>query len=412
MNNELWDLLILAPRIATAQGDGYGLIDNAAIGIHQGLICFVGPQSALPGQPRLLAREVKQLADGLVTPALIDAHTHLVFAGRRADEFERRLAGESYAQIAASGGGIRASVSATRAASADELLRISLPRAYALAADGVATLEIKSGYGLDLENEAKQLRCARQIGERTGQRVRTTFLGAHAVPPEYKGRPDEYLELLRTVVLPSLVEQGLVDAIDAYCEHLAFSVEQLRPLFQTAQDLGVAVKLHADQLSDCGGAALAAEFSGLSADHLEYTGPTGIEAMAMAGTVAMILPGAFVVLGETTKPPISALRSAGVDMAVATDLNPGSSPLLSLRAAMHLACAMFGMTPTESFLGTTRIAAKALGIQQRTGCIQVGMSADLSWWDLDHPVELSYWLGGAPAKAVWCRGKQLILAAS
>lgn len=407
--SELWDRLILAPSIATADGDGYGLVENGAIGIHNGLISFVGAQSALPGQPQQLAREVEELADGLLTPALIDAHTHLVFAGRRADEFERRLAGESYAQIAASGGGIRASVAATRQASAKELLRISLPRARALAADGVATLEIKSGYGLDLETETKQLRCAREIGKITGQRVCTTFLGAHAVPPEFKGRPDDYLEMLRTQVLPRVAEQGLVDAIDAYCEHLAFSTDQLRPLFQTAVDLGIPVKLHADQLSDCGGAALTAEFSGLSADHIEYTGASGIAAMASAGTVAMILPGAYVVLGETTRPPIAALRKAGVDMAVATDLNPGSSPLLSVRAAMHLACAVFGMTPTESFLGTTKNAARALGLQEQTGSLRVGMSADLAWWALDHPVELSYWLGGPPAKAVWCQGARLKL---
>ncbi len=407
--SERWDRLILAPTVATADGDGYGLIENGAIGIHKGRIRFVGAQSALPGPAQALAREVDELKAGLLTPALIDAHTHLVFAGRRADEFERRLGGESYAQIAASGGGIRASVAATRKASAEELLRISLPRAQALAADGVATLEIKSGYGLDLETETKQLRCARAIGEITGQRISTTFLGAHAVPPEFTGRPDEYLQMLRIEVLPKLAKQGLVDAIDAYCEHLAFSTDQLRPLFQTALDLGIPVKLHADQLSDCGGAALAAEFNGLSADHIEYTGASGIAAMAEAGTVAMILPGAYVVLGETTKPPIAALREAGVDMAVATDLNPGSSPLLSVRAAMHLACAVFGMTPTESFLGATKNAARALGLQEQTGCLRVGMSADLAWWALDHPVELSYWLGGAPAQAVWCRGARLKL---
>ncbi len=402
-----WDQLILASRMATAADDDYGLIDDAAVGIKDGVICFAGARADLPGTPQQLSTSVLEMSDGLLTPALIDAHTHLVFAGRRADEFERRLAGESYAQIAASGGGIRASVAATRAASAEELLAVSLPRAQALAADGVGTLEIKSGYGLNLESERKQLQCARAIGKHTGQRVRTTFLGAHALPPEYQGQPDAYLELLRVEVLPQLAAEGLIDAIDAYCEHLAFSAEQLRPLFSAAADLGIPVKLHADQLSDCGGAALAAEFGGLSADHLEYTGAAGIAAMAQTGCVAMILPGAYVVLGQDTPPPIAALREAGVPMAVATDLNPGSSPLLSVRAAMHLACAEFGMTPTEAFLGATRIAARALGLEQRSGSLEVGKSADLSWWALEHPVELSYWLGGAPVRGLWMRGERL-----
>ena len=278
-----WDQLIFAPLAATAVGAGYGLIEDVAIGIQDGKIAFVGPRSALPSAAD--ARSVVELKAGLLTPALIDAHTHLVFAGRRADEFERRLAGESYAQIAASGGGIRASVAATRAASAEQLLQLSLPRAWALAADGVGTIEIKSGYGLDPESETKQLRCARQVGERTGMRVRTTFLGAHALPPEYQGRPLDYLAMLTEELLPALADQGLADAIDAYCEHLAFSADQLRPLFRKARSLGIPVKVHADQLSDCGGAALAAEFSGLSADHLEYTGAAGIAAMKAAGWV-------------------------------------------------------------------------------------------------------------------------------
>jgi imidazolonepropionase len=402
-----WDRILLARRVATAQGDGYGLIEQAAVGIRDGRCCYVGPANALPDSPAQLAAEVVRLEDGLLTPGLIDAHTHLVFAGLRAGEFERRLAGESYAQIAASGGGIRSTVAATRAASAQELLGMSLPRARALLADGVTTIEIKSGYGLDLPTEALQLRTARAIGRHTGQRIRTTYLGAHALPPEWVENRAGYLRWITTEVLPQLHAEGLVDAVDAYCECIAFCTDELRPLFQAARELGLAVKLHADQLSDCGGAALAAEFAGLSADHLEYTSPEGIAAMAAAGTVAMILPGAFVVLGETQKPPIAALRAAGVPMAVATDLNPGSSPMLSLRAAMHLACSVFGLTPTEAFRGVTRNAAKALGIDSDVGQIAVGYSADLVWWPVEEPVELAYWLGGLPARQVWINGEPL-----
>lgn len=402
--NQRWDRLLLAARVATARGEGYGLLEDVAIGIADGRIVHLGPQADLPAAPEALAEVVERLEDGLLTPGLIDAHTHLVFAGLRAGEFERRLAGESYAQIAASGGGIRSTVAQTRAASADQLLANALPRARALLADGVCTLEIKSGYGLDIETEARQLGVARELGRRTGQRVRTSYLGAHALPPEAGGDKAAYLARVANEVLPQLQQRGLVDAVDAYCESIAFSADELRPLFEQARRLGLAIKLHADQLSDCGGAALAAEFGALSADHLEYTSADGIAAMAAAGCVAMILPGAFVVLGETRKPPIAALREAGVPMAVATDLNPGSSPLLSLRAAMHLACALFGMTPTEAFLGVTRHAALALGLQGECGEIAVGLAADLVWWPLSEPVELSYWLGGLPPRQLWIAG--------
>ncbi|MEZ5442046.1 MAG: imidazolonepropionase [Lysobacterales bacterium] len=403
--DQRWDRLILASRVATADGGGYGLIDDAAIGIQQGRFCFVGARDRLPAAPDQLADRVETLPDGLLTPGLIDAHTHLVFAGRRADEFERRLAGESYAQIAESGGGIRSTVSQTRLADETELLRSALPRAQALLADGVTTLEIKSGYGLDLETEARQLRTARAVGQHTGQRIRTSYLGAHALPPGYSGVRADYLRQIIDQYLPTLHQRGLIDAVDAYCEGIAFSAEELRPLFERARQLGLPVKLHADQLSDAGGAALAAEYSALSADHLEYTSASGIAALAAAGTVAMILPGAFVVLGETQKPPIAALRQANVPMAVATDLNPGSSPLLSLRAAMHLACALFGLTPTEAFLGVTVHAARALGLHGQCGQIAVGQAADLVWWPLESPVELAYWLGGTPARRIWINGQ-------
>lgn len=400
-----WDRLLLASKAATASGEGYGLQEAVAIGIADGRIAHLGPQADLPAAPETLARVVERLDDGLLTPGLIDAHTHLVFAGLRAGEFERRLAGESYAQIAASGGGIRSTVAQTRAASSDQLLASALPRALALLADGVCTLEIKSGYGLDLETEARQLGVARELGRQTGQRIRTSYLGAHALPPDAGPDQAAYLARVANEYLPQLQQRGLVDAVDAYCESIAFSADELRPLFAQARRLGLPVKLHADQLSDSGGAALAAEFGALSADHLEYTSTEGIAAMAAAGCVAMILPGAFVVLGETRKPPIAALREAGVPMAVATDLNPGSSPLLSLRAAMHLACALFGMTPTEAFLGVTRHAARALGLQGECGEIAVGLAADLVWWPLSEPVELSYWLGGLPPRKLWIGGE-------
>ena len=400
-----WDGLVVGASLATLDGErGYGAIENGALGWRDGLLTFVGHADALPGEPSSLADEVIE-ARGWITPGLVDCHTHLVFAGDRAAEFEQRLQGASYEEIARSGGGIVSSVRATRAASEDELLAQSLPRAKALVADGATTLEIKSGYGLDFDGERKMLRIARRVGEALGVTVRTTFLGAHALPPEYAGRADAYIEAV-VEWLPKLHAEGLVDAVDAFCERIGFSAAQTRRVFEAARALGLPVKLHADQLSDGGGAALAAEFGGLSADHVEHTSETGVQAMAAAGTVAVLLPGAFHVLRETTLPPLDAFRAHGVPMALATDCNPGTSPLLSLRQAMQLACTHFRLTPEEALHGATVNAAKALGLADR-GVLKTGMRADFILWDIARPAELCYWLGGQLATAVYANGRRM-----
>lgn len=378
-------------RVATLrEGEAYGLIEDGAVAWRDGRIAFVGASVDLPVE--FAGTECIDAGGRLLTPALIDCHTHLVFAGDRAREFERRLQGASYEQIAREGGGIVSTVRATRAASEDELFAQSLPRLLALRADGVATVEIKSGYGLDLENERKMLRVARRLGEATGVAVRTTCLAAHALPPEFAGRADDYIAQV-CEWLPLLQAEGLVDAVDAFCEGIGFSPAQTRRVFETARGLGLPVKLHADQLSDLDGAALSAEFAGLSADHLEYTNDAGVRAMAERGTVAVLLPGAFHVLRETKLPPLDAMRAHGVGMAVATDLNPGTSPLQSLRLAMAMACTHFRLTPEEALRGATVQAARALGLDDR-GRIDVGLRADLALWDVRHPAELSYWLSG------------------
>jgi imidazolonepropionase len=406
--NPVWDGLLLDCQLATMQ-DGaiaYGLIENGALGWKDGLITFVGLRTQLPAQPEALAREVHHLHGSCVTPALIDCHTHLVFGGDRAEEFERRLQGVSYEQIAREGGGINSSVRDTRNASESELLAQSLPRAAALLADGVATIEIKSGYGLDLTDERKMLRVARQIGVDLGISVRTTYLGAHSVPPEFTGRTDDYLEAA-CGWLATLHAEGLVDAVDAFCEGIGFSVAQTRRMFEAASALGVPVKLHADQLSDLGGAALTAEFGGLSADHMEYSSEAAVKAMAEAGTIAVLLPGAFHILRETKLPPIDAMRQRGVPMAVATDLNPGTSPLHSLRLAMSLACTHFQLTPEEALRGATIHAAAALGLHDR-GSLEVGKRADIAQWRVGRPAELCYWLGGNPLQRLFIGGRSVL----
>jgi imidazolonepropionase len=405
MNTPAFDGLILGAHLATLDADqGYGEIADGALGWRDGVLAFVGPRSQLPGEPRALAREVIE-ASGWITPGLVDCHTHLVFAGDRAREFELRLQGASYEEIARAGGGIVSTVRATRAADEAELLRQSLPRARALVADGATTLEIKSGYGLDFDNERKMLRVARQLGEMLGIAVRTTYLAAHALPPEFKDRADDYITAV-CEWLPRLKSEGLVDAVDAFCEGIGFSPEQTRRVFDTARDLGLPVKLHADQLSDLGGAALVAEFAGLSADHVEYTSPGSVRAMAARGTVAVLLPGAFHVLRETRLPPLQAFREHGVAMAIATDCNPGTSPLLSLRQAMQLGCTHFKLTPEEALRGATVHAARALGLADR-GVLRVGMRADFVQWNVGHPAELCYWLGGQLAEAVYASGRAL-----
>ncbi|MGH8061638.1 MAG: imidazolonepropionase [Pseudoxanthomonas sp.] len=402
----LWDGLITGVNLATLEGDaGYGVVESAALGWRDGLITFVGPRSQLPGAATTLAREVIEAEGGWITPGLVDCHTHTVFAGDRAGEFEQRLQGTSYEEIARNGGGIVSSVLATRAASEDQLFDQSLPRARALRDDGVTTLEIKSGYGLDFDNERKMLRVARRIGDELGIAVRTTFLGAHALPPEFAGRADEYIDAV-CEWLPRLHGEGLVDAADAFCERIGFSAAQTRRVFEVARTLGLPVKLHADQLSDGGGGSLVAEFGGLSADHVEHTSEAGVAAMAAAGTVAVLLPGAYHCLRETVLPPLDAFRRHGVPMAVATDCNPGTSPLQSLRLAMSLACTHFRLTPEEALRGATINAARALGLHDR-GMLHVGMRADFACWNIRQPAELAYWLGGNLLFASYSGGKRL-----
>ena len=393
---ERWDHLLLDCNLATLmESGGYGLVADGAIGWRDGAIRFVGPMTDLPGDPETLARVCESTHSALVTPGLIDCHTHLVFAGDRAHEFEMRLHGESYEAIARAGGGILSSVRATRAASEDELFEQSLPRAQGLLRDGATTLEIKSGYGLDLDTEMKMLRVARRVGETLGITVRTTFLGLHALPPEYRDRRDDYVAMVCDEWLPAVAREGLADAVDAFCEGIAFTPEEVRRCFGRARELGLPVKLHADQLSDLGGAALAAEFGGLSADHLECARLDAVAAMARSGTAAVLLPGSFY-----------ALREQRVAMAVATDLNPGTSPLRSLRLAISMACTLFRLTPDEALRGATINAAAALGLRDR-GTLATGQRADVVVWDARSPAELAYWIGGALASRVFAGGAEI-----
>jgi imidazolonepropionase len=354
-----------------------------------------------------MAERVELLGGALVTPGLIDAHTHLVFAGNRAHEFDLRLNGATYAEIAQAGGGILSTVRATRAASEDELFAMSLPRARALLRDGVTTLEIKSGYGLDFETERRQLRVAQRIGAALGIEVKLTYLALHALPPEFVDRRDDFIDVVCKDWLPRLHAEGLVDSVDAFCEGIAFTPAETRRLFDAARALGLPVKLHADQLSDLDGAALAAEFGGLSADHLEYTNDEAVARMAQAGTVAMLLPAAFYCLRETRLPPIESFRRHGVAMAVASDLNPGTSPMLSLRLAMNQACTLFRLTPEEAIRGATIHAATALGLAGRKGRLVPGHDADLAVWDVRAPAELCYWIGGSGPSALFAGGQRL-----
>ena len=388
-----WDALWRNVHLATMT-DGstsYGDILNGALAIKNGQIAWIGAEKDLPADAH--AAETHDGQGAWLTPGLIDCHSHIVYAGNRSNEFEARLNGVAYEAIARAGGGILSTVNATRAADFDDLLAQSLPRVQRLLAEGVTTLEIKSGYGLDLDTEAKMLRVARHIGEILPVTVHTTFLGAHAVPPEYKGRADDYITYICEVMLPALQAEGLVDAVDAFCEHIGFSSEQTERVFHAAAELNLPVKLHAEQLSDQHGAALVARFNGLSADHLEYLSADGIAAMAAHGTVAVLLPGAYYFLRETKLPPLQALREAGVPMAVSTDCNPGTSPMTSLLLAMNMACTMFKMTPQEALAGTTVHAAQALGKQGRVGQLAVGQAADLALWQITRPADLAYAMG-------------------
>lgn len=383
-------------RVATMEAGAipYGLIEAGAIAVEDGRIAWVGSMEELPGS--LESTEAEDLGGRLVTPALIDCHTHLVFGGNRAREFEMRLEGASYEEVARAGGGIVSTVRATRALDEDDLVTTALPRLDRLIAEGAATVEVKSGYGLSVEDELKMLRAARRLADLRPVRVVTSYLAAHALPLEYKGRSDAYID---EVVLPGLDAahaEGLVDAVDGFCEGIAFSPDEIARVFAHAVRLGLPVKLHAEQLSNLGGATLAASFGALSADHLEYLDEAGVAAMAVAGTVATLLPGAFYTLRETQMPPVAALRSAGVPIAIATDCNPGSSPLTSLLLAMNMAATIFRLTPEEALVGVTRNAAQALGLGDAVGTIAPGKRAELAVWDVEHPAELSYRIGYNP----------------
>ena len=405
MSTPRWDRLLMNATLATFAGDApCGLIERGAIAIHRGRIAWVGRVDALPAAPDTLSAIVDSLDGALVTPGLVDCHTHLVFAGDRAHEFDLRLNGASYEDIARAGGGIISSVTATRGASEEQLYAQSLPRALALLADGVTTLEIKSGYGLNMDGERRMLRVARRLGRELGMTVRTSFLGLHALPPEYKDRRDDYVTLVCDEILPTLAAEKLVDAVDAFCESIGFSHAETRRLFERAKQLGLPVKLHAEQLSDLHGAALVAEYGGLSADHLEHLSESGIAAMAAAGTVAVLLPGAFYALRETKLPPVEQLRKHAVAMAIATDCNPGTSPLLSLRLAAGMGCTLFRLTPEEALRGVTVNAARALGLADR-GTLAVDQRADLVVWNARQPAELCYWIGGNLVRQVWLGGE-------
>ncbi|WP_417702461.1 imidazolonepropionase [Pseudophaeobacter sp.] len=371
----------------------YGLIEAAAIALVDGRIAWIGAEAELPTDYADLPKT--DLGNRLVTPALIDCHTHVVHGGNRAAEFELRLNGASYEEVARAGGGIVSTVAATRAASVDALIAQALPRVDAMLAEGVSTIEVKSGYGLDRETELNMLRAARALPQHRPIRVVTSFLGAHAIPAEYSDRPDAYITDVCIPTLRAAHQEGLVDAVDGFCEGIAFSPDQIALVFDVAQEMGLPVKLHAEQLSNLGGAQLAARYGALSADHIEYLDQDGVEALAAADTVATILPGAFYTLRETQAPPIAALRAAGVPMALATDCNPGSAPMTSLLLTMNMGCTLFRMTPEEALRGVTSHAARALGLTD-CGTLAVGQRADLAIWDVSHPAELAYRIGFNP----------------
>ena len=402
MSVELW----ADCRVATMQADAaqpYGLVADAAIAVEGERIAWIGPHSELPQALVDRCSRRHDCGGALITPGLIDCHTHLVYGGDRAGEWEQRLLGASYEDIARAGGGIAATVAATRTASEAELAQQSLPRLRALMAEGVTTVEIKSGYGLSLAHERKSLRVARALGEQEPVAVCTTFLGAHALPPEFAGRADDYIAQV-LAMLPVLHGEGLVDAVDAFCERIAFSTAQTRQVFEAARALGLPVKLHAEQLSDSGGAQLAAGFGALSCDHLEWLNEDGARAMREAGSVAVLLPGAFYFLRETRLPPIALLRQHSVPMALSTDCNPGSSPCSSLLLVLNMACTLFRLTPEEALAGVTRHAAQALGLHDR-GAIVAGLRADFVLWNVERPAQLSYAMGFNPHRQTVFKGQ-------
>jgi imidazolonepropionase len=391
-------------RIATLVAGPAGDLQDGALAVRGGRVAWVGARRDLPESLRGAGVLEHDAGGRWITPGLVDCHTHLVHAGSRAAEFERRLEGVTYEEIARAGGGIRATVRATRSASEAELFEASRRRLRALLAEGVTTVEIKSGYGLEPASEARMLRVARALGDRLPVTVRTTFLGAHAVPPEFDGQADRYLDLVCDGMLPEIARQGLADAVDAFCERIGFDLGQTERVFQAARRQGLPVKLHAEQLSHLGGAGLAARHGALSADHLEHAEEPDVVALARAGTVAVLLPGAFYFLRERRAPPVELLRRHGVPIAIATDCNPGTSPLTSLLLALNLACTLFRLTPREALAGVTRVAARALGLADEVGTLEVGKAADFVLWDVDELAELAYRMGANPCHAVVRRG--------
>jgi len=407
--NARYEALWYNARIATmAREDaGYGVIEDGAIAARDGTIAWIGPCEELDDAPERLAVGAVDVRGLWITPGLIDPHTHLVFGGERVGDFERRVAGESYVAAASGGSGIAHTVATTRATGGAQLYRAAAERLRTMIVNGTTTVEIKSGYGLDVETELRLLRVARRLGEEMGFTVRTTYLGAHVVPPEYAGRRDDYVALVCDSMLPRVARERLADAVDVFCDTIAFSPDETARVLSAARALGLPVKVHADQIADTGAAALAAEHGALSADHLEHTSDQGIAALARSGTVAVLLPGAYYYLRETAKPPVAALRAHGVPIALATDCNPGTSPVLTLPTVMNMACVLFGLTPEECLAGTTRNAARALGLGDR-GELRVGARCDLALWDVGSPAELCYWLGASRCVGVVIGGKAML----
>ncbi|OUI88193.1 imidazolonepropionase [Acetobacter sp. DmW_043] len=407
----MWDTLWKNVHLATmapsriSSSDPYGCIKNAAIAAKNGKITWIGAEADLPDAPEKLARSVISMQQKWATPGLIDAHTHLVYAGDRSNEFSQRLNGVSYQQIAHEGGGINATVAATRAMSEEQLLELAITRAKRMIAGGTTTIEVKSGYGLTLEDELKLLRVGRALEQHLPIRVHTTFLGAHALPPEYAGRQTDYVSTIINDMLPRIGEEKLADSVDVFCETIAFSRSETEQIFQAAAQLGLPVRIHADQMSDSDSCALAARFKALSADHVEYANENGVQAMATAGTVAMLLPGAFYFIRETRLPPVDLFRKHKVPMGLATDCNPGTSPLLDLTTTMNMACTLMRLTPAEALHGVTTIAARALNLQNITGVLQENYAADIAFWPISGPHELSYWIGGVRPSARVFGGK-------
>ena len=401
-----FDSLWVNVHLATMTDSGpYGMVEDGALAVCKGKIAWLGSRNDLPADLESRASDIYDGGGGWITPGLVDCHTHLVYGGSRAREFELRLQGATYEEIARQGGGIRSTVTATRRANEESLIKQSAPRLVALMHEGVTTVEIKSGYGLDLETEMRMLRVACNLGKRYPVTVMPTFLGAHALPPEYEGQNDQYIDFVCQKVMPQVAAQHPAIAVDAFCESIGFTYEQTEQVFSTAKKLGLAVKLHAEQLSDLQGTALAARYGALSADHLEYVSEAGVKAMAAAGTVAVLLPGAFYFLRETRVPPIDLLRRYSVPMALSTDCNPGSSPAVSLLLMLNMACTLFRLTPEEALAGVTRNGARALGLQDTIGTLEPGKDADFVVWDIPEPAELAYRIGANPLRHVVRKGE-------